>query len=171
MTEKKVLIEFKGLLTFVNIGDLINSLKGCLTDLNENVNTYKRILILMVETLENICKYGEQKKLDQTLSAQFPTIFNLIKAESGYLITAGNLINADDELSIQNRINTVNNLQKEDLKILYREIIANGQFNKAGGAGLGFIELAKTSGQQIGYTFETINASLKYFTIYLELRN
>lgn len=171
MTENKVLIEFKGHLTFVKIGDLINELRDCFNGIHENVNTYKRVLTLMVETLENICKYGEIQKDIAKMDMEQPTVFILEKTESNYFITAGNLINAVDQSHIESIINNVNNMDKEDLKKLYREIIANGQFNNEGGAGLGFIELAKTSGQKIGYTFTPANDTMKYFTIYIELRN
>ena len=75
----------------------------------------------------------------------------------------------NDQQSLENRINTINALSKEELKDLYRIIITNGEFNKLGGAGLGLIELAKTSGQKIRFSFQPLGSSLTYFTIYLDL--
>ena len=72
---------------------------------------------------------------------------------------------------MKGKIDHINELNSEELKMLYRKIIANGQFSKAGGAGLGFIEIAKASNNRIDYNFEQIDNTYAYFTICLELTN
>ena len=87
MMEKEVLIEFKGILTFEIIGKLINQVNIKLSEIQESVINTKRVLTLMVETLENICKYSEQHKNEQLMDEKYPTTFVLLKREKIYFLS------------------------------------------------------------------------------------
>ena len=168
MPEQKLLIEYKGPLTFSIISQLLNKLKEQMDLLGEKIYTYKRILIIMVEILENIHKYIESQQVKG--NTIIPEIdFTLTKADSTYHISATNLVGADARKIIQDKLDLINKLTPEELKKLYRQIIANGQFTKEGGAGLGFIEIAKTSQSKIDYSFEKAGDAFSYYTIHLEL--
>jgi hypothetical protein len=169
MTEQTKLVEFRGVLTFDVIGQLLSELKRNMKELDEKVNTYKRLLIISVETLENICKYTEHLTPDINVENEFPSIFALVKENENYLITAGNLISSKDQESLKERIDKVNRLNHIELKKVYRQIISNGSFNKFGGAGLGFIEIAKSAGRKIEYHFKPVNNTMAFFTINLEI--
>ena len=58
---------------------------------------------------------------------------------------------------LRTRIDNVNNQDREELKDLYKTTITNGEFTAQGGAGLGFIEMAKTAGNKLEYTFEGLS--------------
>lgn len=169
MTELIKLIEFEGNLTFSVIAQLINELKVVMEVQHENVNIYKRILTIMVETLENICKYSDYKQVAHDAEIEFPPVFTLIKQDEVYMITTGNLIRLEDQKLLEEKISTVNNLTQLELRKLYRDIIANGNFNSEGGAGLGFIEIAKSSSRKIDYQFRQVGNSNTFFTIKMEI--
>ncbi len=169
MIEQKNLIEFKGVLTFEVIAQLINELKIRMEELQETMNIYKRILNIMVETLENVHKYSAYHEEFIKLADDFPTFFTLVKRDENYLITSGNLIKLDDQKNLEERILTINNLNSSELRKLYRKIISNGNFNREGGAGLGFIEIAKSSQSKINYHFERVNGTKTFFTIIMEI--
>jgi hypothetical protein len=169
MPEQQLLIDYRGPLSFGVINRLLGNLKEQLDTLEEKISTYKRVLVIMIEVLENINKYLESNKEDLDMQDKFPIDFKLTKMEQTYFISAGNLINSKSQKLIQKKIDLVNDLDGEGLKKLYRKTISNGQFTKEGGAGLGFIEIAKTSQHKIGYTFEQVNDSFTYFTINLEI--
>ncbi len=46
----------------------------------------------------------------------------------------------------------INNLDKDGLKDLYKEIIKNTTISEKGGAGLGFVDMARKSGQPLEYS-------------------
>ena len=51
----------------------------------------------------------------------------------------------------------MNKHSKEELKELYKSTITNGEFTPKGGAGLGFIEIAKTTGSKLECAFEKLS--------------
>jgi hypothetical protein len=171
MSEYQLLIDYNGTISFDVIGQLLSLLKKKLDDTGEKVNTYKRIIIVMVESLENICKYFETYPEYTSILEQYPQVFTLEHKPGQYKLTARNPMHIKHIDGIRCKIDHVNELGPEELKLMHRSIIANGQFSKAGGAGLGFIEIAKASCNRIGYHFDPIDNSYTYFTICLELTN
>jgi hypothetical protein len=169
MPEQQMLIDYKGILSFSTISQLLNKLKEQMDLLGERLSTYKRILIIMVEVLENIHKYVESQQGKINVSQLTQIDFKLTKTDGSYYITASNLIGIESQKPIQDKVDLINNLNHEELKKLYRQIISNGQFTKEGGAGLGFIEIAKTSQNKINYSFEKIDDTFVYYTINIEL--
>ena len=169
MLEQQILIEYTGPLSFSVINKLLAELKAQFDALGENISMYKRVLIVMVEVLENINKYFESKNSNIEILSQYPVDFKLVKSGDLYLMTARNIITSDIQDIIREKLDEVNSLGGDELKALYRRIIANGQFTEEGGAGLGFIEIAKTSQHKILYSFEKLNDTFAYFTINIEL--
>ena len=74
-----------------------------------------------------------------------------------YFLTSVNVILNKDIPILENKINLVNKLDSEGLKKLYKSTITNGRFTHKGGAGLGFIEMAKISTEKIRYLFKRIS--------------
>ena len=79
------------------------------------------------------------------------------------LETTNPIHNSDIDL-LKKKIDRVNNKTREELKALYRDTITNGHFSPKGGAGLGFIEMAKTSGNNLEYSFRKISGEFSVYT-------
>lgn len=161
----QTVIEYCGLLNFKIISNLLNELKSKTEAMAETVVTYKRVLIISVEVLENILKYFESQNTAEEFFLKHPVFFQILKGNETYRVKARNVISTELEAGIREKIDLVNGLDVEQLKKLYRKTISNGQFTEEGGAGLGFIEIAKTSSGKIAYSFEKVNDTLTYFTI------
>jgi hypothetical protein len=149
---------------------LLNKLKDEMDRLGEKLVTYKRILIIMVEVLENSSRYLDahpEVKFDK----KFLPFFTLAKIDLSFIVMAGNLIKIEDQATLQQKMDELNGLNPDELKKLYRKIISNGKFTSEGGAGLGFIEIAKTCNHKIQYSFEKVNETHSFYVINLELTN
>ena len=86
-----------------------------------------------------------------------------MNAEKIQLVTSNPVRNEDIEV-LKKKIDIVNNKDREALKDLYVKTITNGKFSEKGGAGLGFIEMAKTSGNNLEYSFKPINEQYSLYT-------
>jgi hypothetical protein len=75
-----------------------------------------------------------------------------------------NPVKRRDVSPLRSRIDEVNNQDSDALKALYKSTITNGQFSVKGGAGLGFIEMAKTTGSKLEYTFESLTKDYSLYT-------
>jgi len=163
MTNREIILEFTGHLTFSTIGRLLTVLKHKMVEKSINIGTYKRILGVMIEALENIYKYSDQYHDNQVIEMNYLPTFKLERIKQSYIIRTTSPIKNTDIERLKEKIDIVNSKSPEELKALYRQTITNGHFTVKGGAGLGLIEMAKITNNTLGYNFEPIN---KDFSIY-----
>lgn len=164
MPEKEVILSFQGLLSFEIIGHLLNSLKDESEARGISITHYKKILSVMIETLENVFKYNDNFEKNSSLFPKYYPRFTLESINGNYMLFTGNPIMKRDVNKLSNHIDSINRLDKEGLRQMFRDTLTNGQFSAKGGAGLGFIEMAKISGDKIIYGFEPINNLYSYYS-------
>ena len=130
-----------------------------------------KIHIIAVEILQNIFHhFSETNKTSLEPSAPAAEhlnniIFILGRNEKAYFIESANFIPLAEVDALKERIDSVNDLSPSDLKHKYREILKNGEFSKKGGAGLGIIDIARKSGQQLEYDFTPIESDHSLFSL------
>lgn len=124
----------------------------------------KKVFHVMVECLQNISKHAENRNSIVT-SKDGRGIFMISKDESEYNVTTGNLINNDKVEKLREMLENINSLDKDGLKILYKQQMREGRLSDRGGAGLGFIDIARKTGQKLVYSFLTINEKRSFFVL------
>lgn len=82
-----------------------------------------------------------------------------------YNIITGNVIKNEKVESLRNSLEHVNSLDKEGLSTLFKQQIKEGRISEKGGAGLGFIDIAKKTGNKIEYQFKELNSEVSFFII------
>jgi len=130
----------------------------------ESYNTQKKVFHIIVECLQNITKHADSFDLEQTKQGG-SGLFVLIKNADNYTITAGNIIKNVNITTLKNLLETINATDKEGLKELYKTQIREGRMSEKGGAGLGLIDIARKSGNQLEYYFIDINTDFSFFII------
>ena len=59
----------------------------------------------------------------------------------------------------------INRLNREELNKLYKQKIREGRLSEKGGAGLGFIDIARKTGQKLIYSFIKIDDEKSFFVL------
>ncbi|MCF8226437.1 MAG: SiaB family protein kinase [Bacteroidales bacterium] len=158
------ILSHTGLLSFSTIDALLTKFNMVSQDHNINFTLYKRVIAVMIEALENVYKYkDEYEQLVDEKQDYVPTFE--ISMNSEYLrMTTTNPVRNGDIDKLKMNIDHVNNKSREELRKLYLSTITNGKFSSKGGAGLGFIEMAKTSGNDLVYSFQPITDKYSLYT-------
>ncbi|MBN2213766.1 MAG: SiaB family protein kinase [Bacteroidales bacterium] len=159
----EVLLSYTGPLKYDTIGLLIHRLKDKASEMGLKLVLYKKILLVMIESLENVLKYNEHFNDKINLQKQYLPTFNIQQINDKYILSSSNAVLNTDIPGLTRRISLINSLDPDGLKKLYKETITNGQFTHKGGAGLGFIEIAKISSEKIVFNFEPIDDKLSYY--------
>jgi len=171
MDNRETLIEYKGEITYSIISNLLRQLKCKADQLQVPISVYKRLLSITDESLENISMYFDKLKNKASSIEEYPSRYILSKANDSYWITAQNQILVADRGFLIEKIDRINIYSEEEIKEGYKKIIANGKLSKQGGAGLGLLIIAKSSGNKINYTFEELNEEFLYFSLTIEIKN
>jgi hypothetical protein len=130
----------------------------------ESPSTQKKVFHVMVECLQNVGKHAEY--FDHTdIHRDGRGIFLLCKNEHEYTITTGNMVNKSKFSDMTEVLEKINSLDKEGLKQLYKQQIKEGRLSNKGGAGLGFIDIAKKTGNALNYSFLPINDEYLFFVL------
>ncbi len=151
-------------MSFSTIDSLLSEFKVASQKYDLQFKTYKRLVTVMIESLENIFKYSDEY-IDflETVDNFTPTFCINKNADKIQVITTNPVRNKHVDV-LRSKIEGVNNKSKEELRDLYLETMTNGKFSAKGGAGLGFIEMAKSSGNNLEYSFESISDEYSLYT-------
>jgi hypothetical protein len=162
--KKVTIISYIGAIHYETIGELIHQFKNHVHILGVHIGTYKKVLLVMIESLENMMKYGEYPPNFEGNHAFIP-VFSVTKEGDRYFISSSNTIEVGNTLSLEEKLVYLNTLTQQGIKEYYKETITNGQFSQQGGAGLGLIEMAKISGNKIEYAFQKVNEKYTLFNL------
>jgi hypothetical protein len=165
------IIDYSGPVSSETIDTLITQLKKQRKDVGLETGTYTKIITIIIESLENIYKYTRiLKELDPSKPFADP-IFVIKKNGEHFVVKVGNSILNKDIPNIQGKLQKIKDCDAHELKDIYINTIKNGQFTEQGGAGLGFIKMARIADSHFDFNFEPKDETHSFFTIELQLEN
>ncbi|AZQ61839.1 hypothetical protein EI427_06185 [Flammeovirga pectinis] len=162
----KELFAFKGIMNDDILGEILSRVEDSLSEHESLMKLQRRINVIAVEILQNIFHHFEG--VDTMKASDSPTnivMFLLSKGADAYYIVAGNYVPIETANFLKERIDSINELSVDELKMRYRKVLSNGDFSEQGGAGLGIIDIARKSGQKLDYEFTDTNEQSSFFTI------
>lgn len=164
MNEHRVQLVYEGEITH-QITKAFTSLTETNMELEEeSQSTQKKVFHVMVECLQNVGKHATCVDCDENRKDGRGT-FMLCKNPDEYTITTGNIVNKSHITDMVEVLEKINSLDKDGLKQLYKQQIKEGRLSSKGGAGLGFIDIAKKTGNKLYYNFLPINDDFSFFVL------
>ncbi len=160
----KSILSYQGPLSFSTIDRLLSEFKLAAQDHDISFKTYKKMISVMIEALENVSKYSDQLLCNGDRSSVFCPSCKISRNDSLIEMETTNPVKKQEVLSLRTKIDKVNSQDSNALKELYKSTITNGEFSATGGAGLGFIEMAKTTGNKLEYAFENLSKEYSLYT-------
>jgi hypothetical protein len=151
----EVLFIYKGEVNTQLAQSILCTLESDLTRLEHDIIVRKRLYSILVECIQNILHHGEINEL---------ALVVLTVNEKFYSIRTGNVIFNTKVSELKEWLEVVNILSGDELKASYKKMLAHGNFSLKGTAGLGFIEIARKSAQNIGYSFKPLNDQKSIFS-------
>ncbi len=153
-------------------GEITHQITKAFTSLTENHmsidndpnSVQKKVFHVMVECLQNISKHAENRN-DVITSKDGRGIFLVSKDDEEYNITTGNIVKTNKVNDLKRMLENINNLDKDGLKQLYKQQMREGRLSPKGGAGLGFIDIARKTGEKLIYSFLEIDDNSSFFVL------
>lgn len=164
MKEKEITLVYEGEVTHQLTKAFTTMTEMNLSKGEEGSSVQKKVYHVMIECLQNISKHAGDLKIGDTISSG-RGIFMVSKSDSEYSITSGNAIENSKLESLSSSIDYVNSLNKDELKELYASQIVKGELSDKGGAGLGFIDIARKTGRKLEYSFLKIDDDTSFFIL------
>lgn len=162
MTQKLILV-YQGEFTQESTKSILAMAERNLDTVGEDPSIRRKVFNVMVEALQNIVKHSDVLVDGATRSQS--AIFLIGRDEKRYSIMSGNPIQKSNIEKLTGTLQKINGLEKEGLKELYKEIIKNTTISDKGGAGLGFVDMARKSGEKLEYEFSDMNSEYSFFCL------
>jgi hypothetical protein len=119
----------------------------------------KRLFMFVLESLQNVSRHSDQKKHADM------SIVVYSKSSNGYTVTTGNVLPSQKIADLKSKLDEINNLQTDEIRNVYRQMLTTAEFSTKGGAGLGLIEMAKKTGNKLDYDFIPLDDEFSYFIL------
>lgn len=148
MQNEKIILAYEGEFTQEITKSVLAMTERNLDSMGEESSIKKKVFKVMVECLQNIVKHADETERDYS-----EAVFMVGKQDENYTIISGNFIEQSDVVSLTQKLEQINGLDADGLKTLYKEVIRGGALSDKGGAGLGFIDMARKSGNNLEYEF------------------
>ena len=157
-------------ITLVYEGDITHQLTKAFTTLaesnmvkeEESGSVQRKVFHVMVECLQNLCKHAEEsQQMEHLYSSR--GIFIVSRNDDEYCVTTGNTVEIEKIDGLKSMLDHINSLDKDQLNELYKKQIKDGVLSEKGGAGLGFIDIARKTGKKLDFFFQPIDEKVSFF--------
>ncbi|VXD19355.1 SiaB family protein kinase [Marinoscillum sp. 108] len=173
MDEENLNIVYLGRVTQSTIDGIADMTKEGISEKGENSLVTKRVYHVMIESLQNICKHADSKasytsdSLEEGLAKE--GVFLIGDNETEYFVTTGNRISMPNAIRLRDVLDKINELDRDEIKALYKTAMMNSELSEKGGAGLGFIDMAKKTGTKYEYYFEPLDNESCFFILTIRI--
>ncbi len=172
MERDHIIMSFKGHITKELMSSVYQIMESRLDAINEDPKKKKKVYNILVETLQNIyhhmdeLQHAENPDINQSKDA----MFMIVRGEDGiYKIHTGNYVLSNKYEQLQSRIDQINAMTTEELRAHYVDTLNTTNISEKGGAGLGIIDIARKSGNKLGYSFNPVSEKFVFFSLVVSI--
>jgi hypothetical protein len=128
----------------------------------ESSSVQRKVFHVMVECLQNISKHAD---VDGHSPYSKRGIFMINEASDSYSIITGNVVENERINALKSLLDNINSKSKDELKTMYKNQMREGALSEKQGAGLGFIDIARKTGEKLEYHFIQIDEKYSFFIL------
>lgn len=159
----QILFLHKGTITKELIELVVEALEQSVTNLESDRKVRRKITNVFIEVFQNIGYHGIK---NPKFSSSDMVI--VLSKDKFYKIGTRNLIKKETKEVIQKKLTHINSLTEDELREEYKVALSSNEISEKGTAGLGFIDIARKSGEKLYCEFE--DADDEYTFFYFETR-
>jgi len=163
-----IMISFSGGFSQGIIEELSEAIEKHLSKENLAKGNIYHVISIFVEQAQNIRNYtsGKENTLEPEDFERIATsgIVTIGKDQEGYYIYSGNYIQQKDMQELNDKLENLSKLNKEELKKFYKEQLRKSRDNQTS-AGLGLIDIFRKATYPVQYSFNDYNQELKFYSL------
>jgi hypothetical protein len=159
-----VILRYRGNIDSDVINHILDTVEDKMVEVNENSRLRKKVYNVLVESLQNLFHHVDEVPADfeDQKSEKFGVLV-IKKIQDGYKIITGNFVHAENVEKLEEKIKRINRSSHEEIKELYKFILNHQRISAKGGGGLGLVDIARKTGNNLDYTFIEYNSEYSFF--------
>jgi hypothetical protein len=164
MKSHEILIAYEGEISHEVMLALAAAAEERMSSDGETKLVRQRVYHVMVECLQNIVFHSMRGK-NSCNNKWRQSILLVSHSDKQYHVITGNRITPPRTETLKAILDTVNQTGEEELDRMYKNQILNGKISPSGGAGLGFIDIRRKTGNPLEYHFLPMDDGNAYFLL------
>lgn len=159
-----LILQYEGEVNHEIIKAILKTLEDYFEKLSIDRFVQKKIFNVVVECIQNIEKHTLSVAINGSKYAKRGGL--IILENNGYIdVVTGNVINSEQKMGLSIKQSQIEGKNKNQLREDYKKQLVAGTISLKGGAGLGFIDIAKKTNNQLKFYFFDLNNDLSYFIL------
>ena len=123
----------------------------------------KRVFHILVECLQNLYHHAETVVVPGNNLPSRDSVVQLRRDDEAFYVETGNYLLTAVKEKLTDHLSKINSLSKEQVREYYKNIMTDNGFTAKGGAGLGFIDIARKSEEPLQYNFIDLSNDVCFF--------
>lgn len=161
MKSQQVILVYEGVITHEIVKAFSALAEANMERNQEDASIQKKVYFVMVESLQNISKHSDSADEEKPGRG----VFIISRADEHYMMTTGNIVENSKVEGLKKSLDQINSMNPEELKELYKTQMKGGSISEKGGAGLGFISIARKTESKLEYSFQPIDDKTTFFIL------
>jgi hypothetical protein len=171
MCERNIVLDFQGAISQEMVVGMAELLKNKSSQDFGGANIVKKLFSIFVEMAQNIAIYSEERVyLDKLHGDVGAGIIVVTEENHNYTITSGNLVKNISITKIIEHCQTINRMEKEELRQFYKAQIKSSRERGKKGAGVGLIDIARKSGNPIRYSVTRVDDNDSFLVLSVKVQ-
>ena len=154
----ELLFVLQGSLAENDCDEQLSLLESKVDEITDNRMFKKRLFNVLVECAQNIHRHGK-------CEAPACAMLVLGKNEKGYYVLTSNPIGNDCVDTLTEKLDEVKRMSVDEMRDAFRTKLSCNDYGDKGGAGLGFLDIARKSKGDLEYQIQRLNEDYSYFTL------
>lgn len=159
------ILEIKGLISQEILVGFVEIIKEQLQKQSSKYSIVKKVFSVMIELVQNIVLHSAESFTCENNYKIGRGIALLKKEKSSYIISTGNMISNKNIFNITDLLESVNSLDENGKKKLYKDRLKKIKKKSSNNAGIGLIDVARKSGNPIAYKIKSIDSKKSFIEI------
>lgn len=166
MEDEQVILSFKGEFSAELLTSILHIMESKMLELSIPMQMKKRVFNVLVECFQNLYHHIDSDVSDASLSATKNSALVMVKyVDNKIMVLTGNYILKGSTDELKKKLVLVNELDEKELRELYQQRLLNNSVSQKGTAGLGIIDIARKSKNELGYEFIEVNDVYSFFCL------
>ncbi|MDT8401543.1 MAG: SiaB family protein kinase [Bacteroidales bacterium] len=167
-----VIFSFKGDISSEVINFILDSVEGKTEEANDHARIKKKVYNVLVESLQNLYHHVDPVPPDfEDPESERFGILVVKRNSSGYKITTGNFVKKNKVQLLVDKLDKINRSSIKEIKELYKFILYHQKISPKGGGGLGLVDIARKTGNELNYKFFDYNREYAFFSLSIDINS
>jgi len=159
---ERIMLCFNGPITATLIEEIGAALRKHMEGLAESSSAVSDVFSVYIEMTQNIRRYTQSRP---DLATETCSLLVSREDEGRYVVSAGNVVIAEDGVRLDQRVRALGTMDKDELKRAFKAQLRQPRGDLNGSAGLGLIDIARKASRPIHGGLHPLDASRAFFTL------